>query len=98
MLNKKVEWLKSHGTGIKAMKMTLRDGTLIKKVHCIILAPKVGDEVENQRVKLNAESGVKMSANAIYGNDAISLLGGLGQIMPWLVRPQKPDVTAQVKQ
>ncbi len=78
--------------------MTLRDGTLIKKVHCIILAPKVGDEVKNQRVKLNAESGVKMSANAIYGNDAIFLLGGLGQIMPWLVRPQKPDVTAQVKQ
>ncbi len=78
--------------------MTLRDGTLIKKVHCIILAPKVGDEVENQRVKVNAESGVKMSANVIYGNYAISLLGGLGQIMPWLMRPQKPDVTAQVKQ
>ncbi len=78
----KVDWMKSHGN--KGKKMALRDGTLIEEVHCVILAPNI-DKIDET---FDMQSSVKL----IYGEEAISLLGGLEQIAPWLMEANKWDV------
>ncbi len=77
-LAQKAEWLKFNGLKQNKAKLSLKGGHCITDIRCIILAPNLYE-------KLKAEDGVDL----VYGNDAISLLGGLGQILRWLIQESK---------
>jgi hypothetical protein len=81
-LTKKAEWLEANNQS--GEKLILQDGKSITEIKCIILAPNFDGKVEDK-----IEEGVEL----VCGEDAIALLGGLGQIFTWLVEDQKSQNT-----
>jgi hypothetical protein len=77
-LTKKAKWLKAHNQS--GEELVLQNCKFITKIQCIILAPNFDGKVEGK-----IEEGVEL----VCGEDAIALLGGLGQIFTWLVEDQK---------
>jgi hypothetical protein len=79
-LKEMASWLEVNGDG--GNKIKLQNGKFVQEIRCIVLAPNVHGAVD-----VNIGEGVDL----VSGYDAIRLLKGMGQILPWLVEGYQPD-------